>query len=740
MTSAFRLELGADGVAFLIFDLPNEKVNKLSLPILEELDNLLDVAKKNSSIKILVIKSSKPNMFIAGADLKSIEFALNNVNFAHKIIEFGHQVFCKLSDLQFPTIAVIDGVCLGGGLELALACTYRVASENEKIIIGFPEIELGLFPGWGGTQRLPKLIGLKQSLKMILTGKSINFREALKIKLVDAIYSEQNIHENLHAFINKCLDPKCVKLILKNRKSKNFREYLIENNPIGRRFLFYFAKKKIIKTKNLYPVITVTLNLIKKTFKRPLKKGLKIEQQTFINSIPKAFKNAKNLIRLFFATQEIKKNPEIYENTLQIRPIKFAGVVGANTLGAEIAWLLTFHDITVKLQDVNWSKIGKGCALIYSTYHKLLKSHKFKFFEVERKFQNLTLAIDYTCFKDADIVFEFTEDNFELKRKIYKELEEVVKETAILASNSYIISISELSRFMRFPNRLIGMHFSNFSPDMSLVEVVPGINTTSEIIGYAIEFCKKIKKNPIVVKDSPGLLLNRIVAIGINEGFWMIEEGVETEHLDKVITEFGMPNGPCQLSDEVGNDQMSEMLNFLCAAFGERMNPAPIIQKMIQLKLLGRKSEKGFYLYERERIKKNNEIKNVVNGIGKTIKLTRSITDSEIIDRYLLMMINEAARCLEENVVASPLHLDIALFYGIGFPSFRFGLLSYADTLGIKTIIDKLNHYTKVCGPRFAPCDYLLKRRFFYDTTSHSLHSVVCDLDNFSSHPNSEKN
>lgn len=715
MTSAFRLELDADGVAFLIFDLPAEKVNKFSLSVLEELDNLIDVAKKNSSIKILVIKSAKPNMFIAGADLKSIEFALYDLNFAHKIIELGHRVFNKLSDLPFPTLAVIDGVCLGGGLELALACTYRIASENEKIKIGFPEVELGLFPGWGGTQRLPKLIGLRQSLKMILTGQSIDAKKALKIKLVDAVYSEHSIHENLQSFINKCLDPKCIRIILKNRKFKSFHEYLIENNPIGRRFLFYISKKKIIKkTKNLYPAIIVTLNLIKKTFKMPLKKGLKIEQQTFINSIPKTFKNAKNLIRLFFATQEIKKNPGILENIFPIRPIKSIGVVGAGALGAEIAWLLTYYNISVKLKDVNWNKTGEGCALVYSIYHNLLKSHKLKVFEVERKFQNLNLAVDYAGFKEIDVAIEAVEENLELKREIVRELENVVKETAILASNGYAISISEISKLMKFPNRFIGIHFSNFSSDFSLVEIVPGMNTTPEIIANAIEICKKLKKNPIIVKDSPGLLLNRIVVSGINEAFWMLEEGVAEEHLDKVITDFGMPIGPCQLSDEIGTDRMLDMLNFLHSAFGKRINPAPILQKMVEIKFLGKKNRKGFYLYESKRIKKNYEIQKLINGIIKNSKSNKSITNSEIIDRFLLIMINEAARCLEENVVISPLHLDVALFYGIGFPSFRFGLLGYADTLGINTIVDKLSHYTKVCGPRFAPCDYLLKVKSFY--------------------------
>lgn len=701
MSSSFQLTIDPSGIANLTMDVPGEKVNTLSIDKLDELDKLLDQVASNPSIKVLAIKSAKPGIFIAGADLKQFGAVFDDPSLADKIITKGHQVFNKLSALPFPSVALIDGVCLGGGMELALACNYRVVTDYSKTSLGLPEVNLGIFPGWGGTQRMPRLVGIQQGLELILSGKAVDGKKAFKIKLADAIVAHEFAAEGFKKFLDKVITPKGKEEIAKRRKLSGFNHFLMEKNPLGRKLLFHFARKDVLsKTKGLYPAPIAALETIEKSILKPLNLGLKDEIDSILGAIPERFHNAVGLIRLFFANEELKKNPGLTSDAKPKR-VNFGGVIGAGTMGAGIAWLFSNEGIPVRFKDISWEAVGKGYSAAYAIYKKLVEIRKLKPYQVERKFQMLSGTVDYSGFQRSDIVIEAATENLDLKHKIFEELENNISKEAVIASNTSSLSIAEMSRHMKHPERFLGMHFFNPPNRMPLVEIVAGDKTSQEAIATAVELCKRFKKVPIIVKDCAGFLVNRIFMTGANETLRMLQEGVEMERLEKVLTRFGMPMGPCTLADEVGLDVGYKVSCVLQEAYGQRMAPPEIVKAMYEAGFYGKKSGKGYYIYNGKKKTVNPEVHKILNAIHSS---KVEISDEEIIDRFTTVMINEAARCLEEGIVERPLYIDMALIYGIGFPPFRAGLLRYADTFGSAAIVEKLTRLQGRYGPRFEPC------------------------------------
>lgn len=704
MSSAFHYEVDQRGIANLTFDLPGEKVNTLSFERLEEFNDIIETLEKDSSVKALVIRSPKPGVFIAGADLKSFDAVFKDPSIAEQVIVRGHEVFNKLSDLPFPTIALINGVCLGGGLELALACDYRVVTDHPKVSIGLPEVTLGIMPGWGGTQRLPRLVGIEQGLKLILSGKGVDGKKAYKLKLADAIYAHEFVEDRFPEFLDKVLSARGREEIDNRRKLGGFHYWLMEKNPLGRAVLFHFARKNVLsKTKGLYPAPIVALETVEKSYNKPLKEGLEIEIDEFLEAVPTKFQNAISLISLFFANEELKKDPGLHSD-VKPKKVNFGGVIGAGTMGAGIAWLFSYRDIPVRFKDINWEAVGKGYKAAHDIYKKLLKIRRVKPYQVQRKFQMLSGTIDYSGFHRSDIVIEAATENLELKHQIFEELENVLSKDAVIASNTSSLSIAEMSKHMKHPERFLGMHFFNPPNRMPLVEIVAGEKTSPEAIATAVELCKRFKKVPLIVRDCPGFLVNRIFVMAANEASWMLQEGIEMDRLEHVITKFGMPMGPCTLADEVGIDVGHKVFSVFYEAYGERMAPPEINKAMFEAGFYGKKSGKGYFLYNGKKKGPNPEVQKLLEKIN-TPKVTMS--DEEIIDRFVLGMINEGARCLEEGIVDSPMYVDMGLIYGIGFPPFRAGLLRYADSLGVKNVVQKLNKLASRYGARFEPCDYI---------------------------------
>jgi len=705
MSGAFTLKTSGDGIAALTFDLSDQKVNIISEPVLDELEEHIEAVSKDKQIRALLIKSGKPSQFIAGADIHRFKSAFDDPSIAFELIKKGHRVFDRLSALSIPTIAVIDGVCLGGGLELALACSFRISGDNPKVSIGLPEVNLGIMPGWGGTQRLPRIVGLEQGLNMILTGKPVNPKKAYKIKLVDAVFPSVFLDEEAEKFAHAVSDFDKQMRYLRRRDERRLRQKLLEGNPFGRALLYQLSKKKVLeKTKGHYPAPLVALDTIREGYSLSLSEGLKKEVAAFSKGLEGEFKTAKNLIKVFFANEAFKKNPGVPEGASS-KEVKKGAVIGAGTMGAGIAWLFSYRDLPVRFKDIDWEAIGKGYGSAWGIYKKLMKIRKLNREQALRKFQLMSGTLDFSGFQNADLIIEAATENLELKRKIFKELEEAVPEDAVIATNTSSLTIDELASTFKHPERLVGMHFFNPPNRMPLVEVVAGSKTSPEAVATAVALCQKMKKSPLVVQDCHGFLVNRIFAMAANEAARMLQEGTPMELLEKMLLGFGMPMGPFTLADEVGNDVSYKAFKVFHKGYGERMALPKILEEMEERKLYGKKTGKGFFLYNGRKTE-NSEIKEIIARIGEK---ERPESEEGIIDRVTFSMINEAARCLEEKVVSSATNLDMALIYGTGFPPFRAGLLHYADERGIAAIVTRLKQLQESHGERFAPCPLLVE-------------------------------
>lgn len=700
MQEAWKLNINDAGIATLFFDVPNEKVNILSLDVLKQLETILDNLKENKDVKALVIRSGKADTFIAGANLHEFESGFKDPAFAEKALRTGHATFKKLAALPFPTIALIHGICVGGGLELALACTYRVVTDHPKTSLGLPETTIGIYPGWGGTQRLPRLIGLMEGVQMITSGRPVNGSKAVKIKLADAIIPIEFIEPRLQEFIQLCLSDKGKKQLKEKRRPSGLMHWLIETNPLGCSYFFKRAKGEILsKTKGHYPAPLVALDVIKETHCLPLEQGLEKEVSSFVESFPLLVNVARHLIHLFFVQEALKKATGAPSGTTPT-PVTSVGVIGAGTMGIGIGYLCSKSDYSVRLKDINWDVLSKGFAGIRKIYDILLKKRKLKPHEVSLKMHHVSGTTDYSGFKNINLVIEAATESLDLKKQIFAEIEANVSDKAIIASNTSSLTIAEMSKGMKHPERFIGMHFFNPADRMPLVEVVPGKTTTPEVMAGAMEFCRKLGKTPIVVQDCAGFLVNRIFVLGANEVIWMLQEGVSMDRLEKVLLDFGLPMSPFELADEVGNDVSYKVSKSFEQAYGERMTPPPFLEVLYQNKLFGKKNGKGFYIYKGKQKSENNEIPVLLKPL---LKKSRDISDEEIVERVLFLMINEAWRCLKEGVVADEDTIDLAMIMGTGFPPFRGGLMQYANDVGTDNIVKRLTYYESLYGSRYQP-------------------------------------
>jgi 3-hydroxyacyl-CoA dehydrogenase/enoyl-CoA hydratase/3-hydroxybutyryl-CoA epimerase len=710
---SLNLSVDSNGVANLVFDLENEKVNKLSAKVLKELDAILDKIEANKKIHLLVIKSLKKDIFIAGADIREIKDVKNETD-AYKKVFQGQEIINKIANLKIPTVAVINGACLGGGLELALACNYRIITDNKKAILGLPEVNLGIIPGFGGTQRLPKIVGLQESLSMILSGKPINAKKALKICLVDKIVKEEFLGEELEHFIADILVNNHENCALDKRCATHKKRFFIEVLCGGKFLIYYLTKKNLIKkTKGKYPAPLAAFEVIKSTYHTSnLKAGLKKEADEFSKLAGTDI--SKNLIDIFFTNEEIKKDNGVEISTeIKAKEIKQAGSLGAGIMGGGIAWLFSHRNIPVRMKDVSQEGIALGFNQILKIYKQLKKIKKYNDSQINLKMDEISSTTDYSGFGNIDITIEAIIENINVKKEALKELEGYMRDDAIIASNTSSLSISQMASVLKKPERFAGMHFFNPVNKMPLVEVIRGEKTSDETVITIVNLAKKLGKTPIVVSDVAGFLVNRILLPYINEAGFLLQDGADLKHIDNLIEDFGMPMGPFVLADTVGIDVGYKVAKVLNESYGQRMEVCRLLSKMAEKKdLLGKKSGSGFYKYNKDGkiIMINHNISSMVRKIRGADHINKHhITSAEIIDRCILTMVNEAAKCLEENVVKNHRYLDMAMILGTGFPPFRGGILKYADSIGISVVVSRLKEFNKLYGQRFSPSDLLLK-------------------------------
>ena len=673
-------------VARIIFDLENEKVNKLSFEILKEFDEKLNIIKDDSSIKALVIDSAKKDIFIAGADIKEIEKLKDEKEVYDSLMEV-HQIFNKLENLTIPTIAYINGACMGGGLELALACKYRVITTNPKTKLAFPEIKLGIFPGFAGTIRAPKIIGLVAALDLILTGKTIDAKKAYKLNLADIIFDDAQKEFMLDDFIKKAIYG-----TIEKRIDFNLLNYAPLNEIVFNKTL----KGLLNKVNKDFQAPFVALEVIRATINKEFEDSIKVEAREFAKLA--ITKESKNMIKLFFLFEKLNKNFEKTQN-----PISNAVVLGNGVMGKGIIWLFSkyLNDVRLKIRDISHAnEIIKDVSKIYDY---LIKSRKMSKNEVDFKLNKISYTDKFNGFKNFDFIIEAIIEDEETKKDTYKQIENIVNENAIIATNTSSISIEKLASEIKNKENFLGVHFFNPVNLMPLVEVIPTSNTSKETINKVFELLITAGKTPILVGDCAGFIVNRILLPYLNEAAFILEEGSKIEKIDSLIKDFGMPMGPFTLADTVGIDIGYKVAKILNEAYGSRMPIASIIEKMNDAKFLGLKTKAGFYEYDGKDKYVNTHVTSMIQNNTKIFE------DEQIVQRCIYIMINEASRCLEENIVSDASIIDFAMITGTGFPAYKGGLLSYANDIGLKNILESLRTFEKEYGSRFTPSNLLIK-------------------------------
>ncbi len=701
-----------NNVATIEFNDPKGKVNVLTENVLRQFNNFLTEVAKNLQIKVLVIRSAKKDVFIAGADIKEIE-GISNAEDGQRKAQFGQNIFNRLEDLQIPTVAVIDGVALGGGCELALACKYRVATFNEKVRIGLPEVNLGILPGFGGTYRMPRVVGISQALTMILGAKVISASDALKYGLVDRLLTQANLDRELAQFISEIKGSAERKPIFM-RRSKGMMAFF-DNNFMGHVLVFEKATSNVrLQAKGFYPAPLKALEVLKETFTAPRQKALDFEASAFGQLVIGDV--CKNLIKVFYLTERYKKfmPPECAQ--LKPRVINKCGVLGAGVMGGGIAQILSANDINARLKDINFDALAKGLQTASKVFSQLVKRKRMKSSLASAKMLKVSTTLDFTGFADCDCVIEAVVEKMEVKQKVFAEVSQKVNSNCLLFSNTSALSVSEMAKSVSNPDRFMGFHFFNPVHRMPLIELIYTKETSPQTMVDALGLVRRLGKTPIIVKDGPGFLVNRILLAYINEAGFILEEGAPISVIDKVMTDFGMPMGPLTLTDEVGIDVGIKVLHILHEGLGERFKPAEIFTKIFEKGLLGKKSGRGLYVHNDKRPVANKDIE-----LLRSMRVVSLSQYKELRERMILVMINEASRCLADGIVDEPSTVDVGMILGTGFPPFLGGLLHYADQLGIRNIVDSLLSFKERFGSeRYAVSDYLLDMRArkvnFYST------------------------
>ena len=703
MANAFQFELIEQNIGIVTFDLPGEKVNKFSTPVVEEFESLLDDLHKKSELKCLLIMTGKERIFIAGADIKEI-VDITDPELGYRVSQKGHAVFGKIADLPFPVISVIDGACMGGGTEMSLACTFRLATDSPNTKIALPEVNIGIFPGWGGSQRLPRLIGLQRSLDIILTGKNLDAKRAYRSGVVDKIIPKEQVRQAALAFARDVIGG--VDVLAKSRsrrKQRGLMPVLLEGNPLGRALLFHLAKKTVLKkSKGHYPAPLTALKAVKKGFRKPLRKGLEIEARLFGDIIGSPV--SKNLIKIFFWSESVKKENGTANPDIKVKPVKKAAGLGAGVMGGGIAQLFASRGIPFRVKDISYEAVAKAYQQASQILYGKLKRRRLSKLEYQHTLGMITGTIDYSGFKSADFIIEAIIEKLDLKKAVFKEIEEYIPADVIIVSNTSSLRIDDMAGAFKHPQRFAGMHFFNPVHRMPLVEVIRGKSTSDETIAATFTLAKKLGKIPIVVGDGPGFLVNRLLMPYMVEAISLLEEGHTIETIDRTMESFGMPMGPIELFDEVGIDVAHKVSHILAESMGDRMAESDLLEKMVNDKRLGKKNGLGFYRYAGKKKLTDPAVSGYITAKGKS-----SLSAEVLTQRMIYPMINEAARCLDEKIAIRPRDVDLGMIFGTGFAPFRGGLLTFADNETLPKVQDALLRFAEEYGPRFKPSPALEK-------------------------------
>jgi 3-hydroxyacyl-CoA dehydrogenase/enoyl-CoA hydratase/3-hydroxybutyryl-CoA epimerase/enoyl-CoA isomerase len=715
MTSAFQFEDRADGIGLLTLDLPGKKVNTLSQATLAELGGLVARLKDRADLKGLLLRSGKPGQFIAGADLNEIgALAFASKEQLGQAVAMGHRLYGQVARLPFPTVALVDGNCMGGGTELILAMDDRIVSTGPQTRIALPEVKIGIIPGWGGTQRLPRLIGL-HAIEFICAGEPVDARRAVELGLAfDAVPAETLVEEGVRRIEH-------LRSTGEWETRRRERQEPMGLSPDQLAFAFAAAEGAIrIKTRGQYPAPLVALKAIRDGCNLPLEDALKVEREAALEVMGSPI--AGNLIAVFFMRNRLARDPGVDRPDLRPAPIRRVGVVGSGLMGAGIATAHARSGLPTAMVDVDDARLADGLKRSTEVVASRIQIGRATPDDLAKMLGLLSTSTRHDILADRDLVIEAITEDEAAKLATYGELARVMKPGAILASNTSTISISRLAEASPDPERFVGMHFFNPVDRMELVEVIRGAKTSDETVAAVVALAKSIRKTPIVVNDCAGFLVNRVLLPYLNESLLLLQEGLAMDAIDEAATRFGMPMGPIALHDLVGLDTAAFAGQVMVGAYPDRAVPTRLLRDLVKAGRLGQKSGAGF--------RKHQGKKSVDDPAFAPILEPHRTGDGpaspdSIADRLFLPMLLEATRVLEEGIVREPADLDMGLILGIGFPPFLGGILRWADSLGAAEILRRLEPY-RALGKRFEPTETLKRQadrgdRFYPDPRTTSV-------------------
>ncbi len=693
MNEHFRLESLPGDFLLLTFDSPGMKVNTMSRAALAELATIVKDLAQRTGVKGLLFASGKAGQFIAGADLNEVgDLSADSVAATVASIARGHELFNAVSELPFPTVALIDGACMGGGTELALSMDYRLAAAGPQTKIGLPEVKIGIIPGWGGTQRLPRLIGITAAIEMITSGEPVDAAKAVEYGLVfDALPVDKMVEEGIYLIgeAHRTGDWK----VARHRRSQPFG---LSENQFN--FSFALAEGAVKgKTRGQYPAPLIALQAIKDGINRPLSEGIAIEQKAFFEVLKTPI--ASNLVIQFFTTTRLQRDSGVADRSIKPREIKGVGVLGAGLMGAGIAAANARRGVQATMVDIDAARVEDGMRRARKVVEDRIGIGRATPNDLADMFSKLQGTTSRQSFSECDLVVEAVTENEPLKTKIISELADVMRPDAILATNTSTISITRLAKAWRSPERFAGLHFFSPVDRMPLVEVIRGEQTSDETVVTLVALAKRIGKTPIVVNDCPGFLVNRILLPYMAESLVLLGEGVDMDRIDKLAVKWGMPVGPIALYDMVGIDTGLYAGEVLKAGYPDRAVATPFLADLVKQGRLGQKVGKGFRALDKKgRLTSDPDALQI---LSQHIQKKSELSDEDITDRLFLSMALEAVRAFEDKIARHAGDVDMAMLLGTNFPAFRGGPLRWCDTEGAQNIINRSKKW-EALGGRFS--------------------------------------